>query len=47
MLKSAYGEELLSRTSVFEWRKRFKSSSESENAKIAREMNVDGIFFLC
>jgi hypothetical protein len=24
MLKSAYGEEHLSRTSVFEWHKRFK-----------------------
>jgi hypothetical protein len=44
MLKSAYGEECSLRTSVFEWHKRFKSSSESENAKIAGENNVDCIF---
>jgi hypothetical protein len=29
MLKSAYGEECLSRTSVFEWHKRFKEGRES------------------
>jgi hypothetical protein len=29
MLKSVYGEECLSRTSVFEWRKRFKAGRES------------------
>jgi hypothetical protein len=29
MLKSAYGEECLSRTSVFEFYKRFKEGSES------------------
>jgi transposase len=28
MLKSAYGEECLSRTSVFEWHKRFKEWRE-------------------
>jgi hypothetical protein len=46
MLKSAYNEEFLSRTSEFEWHKRFKSSSESENAKIAGEHKVDCIFFM-
>jgi hypothetical protein len=30
MLTSAYGEECLSRTSFFEWHKRFESSSESK-----------------
>jgi hypothetical protein len=44
MLKSAYGEECLSRTSVFKWHKRFKESSEGENAKIAAENSVDCIF---
>jgi transposase len=29
MLRSAYGEECLSRTSVFEWHKRFKEGRES------------------
>jgi hypothetical protein len=29
MLKSAYGEECLSRTNVFEWHKRFKEGRES------------------
>jgi transposase len=29
ILKSAYGEEYLSRTSVFEWHKRFKERRES------------------
>jgi hypothetical protein len=29
MLKSAYGEEYLSRTSVFEWHKMFKEGRES------------------
>jgi hypothetical protein len=29
MLKSAYGEECLSRTSVFKWHKRFKEGRES------------------
>jgi transposase len=29
MLKSAYGEECLSRISVFEWHKRFKEGRES------------------
>jgi hypothetical protein len=29
MLKSAYGEECLLRTSVFEWHKRFKEGQES------------------
>jgi hypothetical protein len=29
MLKSAYGEECLSRTSVFEWHKRLKERRES------------------
>jgi hypothetical protein len=29
MLKSAYGEEYLSRTSVFEWHKRFKEGQKS------------------
>jgi hypothetical protein len=29
MLKSAYGEECFSRTSVFEWHKRFKEEQES------------------
>jgi transposase len=29
MVKSAYGEECLSRTSVFEWRERFKEGRES------------------
>jgi hypothetical protein len=29
MLKSAYGEECSSRTSVFEWHKRFKEGRES------------------
>jgi hypothetical protein len=29
MLKSAYGEECLSRTSVFEWHKRYKNGQES------------------
>jgi hypothetical protein len=29
MLKNAYGEECLSRTSVFEWHKRFKEERES------------------
>jgi hypothetical protein len=28
MLKSAYGEECLSRTSVFEWHKRFKEAQK-------------------
>jgi hypothetical protein len=46
MLKSAYGEECFSRTSVFEWHNKFKSSLERENAKIAGENNVDCIF-LC
>jgi hypothetical protein len=40
MLKSAYGEECLSRTSVFEWH----IISESKYAKIAAEYNVDCIF---
>jgi hypothetical protein len=40
MLKSAYGEVCLSRTSVFEWHKRFKNSSESENAKIGGEKKM-------
>jgi hypothetical protein len=44
MLKSAYGEECLSRTSVLEWHTKFKESSETENAKIAGENNVDHIF---
>jgi hypothetical protein len=44
MLKSAYGEEYLSRTSVSEWHKIFKSSSENENPKLAGENNVDSIF---
>jgi hypothetical protein len=29
MLKSAYGEECLSRTNVFEWHKRFKEGRQS------------------
>jgi hypothetical protein len=29
MLKCAYGEECFSRTSVFEWHKRFKEGQES------------------
>jgi transposase len=29
MLKNAYGEECLSRTNVFEWRKRFQEGRES------------------
>jgi transposase len=29
MLKSAYGEKCLSRTSVFEWHERFKEGRES------------------
>jgi hypothetical protein len=29
MLKSAYGEECLLRTSVFDWHKRFKEGRES------------------
>jgi hypothetical protein len=44
MLKSAYGEECLLRASVFEWHKRFKSISESENARFAGENNVDCMF---
>jgi hypothetical protein len=44
MLKSAYGEEYLLRTSVFEWHTRFKSSSENEDSKIANENSVDYIF---
>jgi hypothetical protein len=44
MLWTAYGEECLSRTNVFVWHKSFKSSSESENAKISGENNVDCIF---
>jgi hypothetical protein len=44
MLRSAYGPEGLSRTSVFEWHKRFRSSSESESVKIVGENNVDYIF---
>jgi hypothetical protein len=34
-LNSSYGEELLSRTYVFEWHERLKKGSESERAKIA------------
>jgi hypothetical protein len=44
-LRGAYGEECLSRTSVFEWHKRFRSSSEIENPKIAGENKIDCIFF--
>jgi transposase len=38
MLKSAYGEECLSRTSVFEWHKNFKEGRESlqDNARKGR-----------
>jgi hypothetical protein len=42
-LKSAYGEERVWRTNVSELHKRFKSSSQNENAKIAGENNVNCI----
>jgi hypothetical protein len=45
MLKSAYGEECLSRTSAFEWRTISKKSAESESAKITGENNVDCICY--
>jgi hypothetical protein len=45
MLKNAYGEDCLSRPSVFEWHKRFERSLESENAKIAGANNVECIFY--
>jgi hypothetical protein len=43
MLKSVYGEEYLSRTSVFEWHESFRKCSERENTKIAGENIVDSI----
>jgi hypothetical protein len=46
MLKSAYGEACLLRTSVSEWHKKVQRSSESETAKIAGENNVDCIFYV-
>jgi hypothetical protein len=46
MLKSAYDEECLSRTSVFEWHKKVQRSSGSDNARILDENNVECIF-LC
>jgi hypothetical protein len=42
ILKSAYGEECLSKTSVTEWRK----CTESENEKIAVGNDVDSIFYV-
>jgi hypothetical protein len=45
MSKIAYDDECLSRKSVFEWYKCFKSSSESANTKNPVENNVDCIFF--
>jgi hypothetical protein len=41
MVKNVYREQV-----CFEWHKRFKKGSESENAKIAGENNVDCIFFI-
>jgi hypothetical protein len=35
MLKSAYGEEYLSRTSVFEWHERFK---EAQNVRMQKSL---------
>jgi hypothetical protein len=45
MLKSAFGEEFLSRTSVIEWYKRLEEGGESDKAKIAGENNLDCIFY--
>jgi hypothetical protein len=45
MLKSAYGEECLSRTSVFEWHKRRIEAQNARMQKIADENNVDYIFY--
>jgi hypothetical protein len=46
MLKSAYGEECLSRTSVFEWRERFKEGRESLEDDEGKKTML-AAFFLC
>jgi disulfide oxidoreductase YuzD len=44
-LRSAYGEECSYRTNVFEYIEVSKKGSDSENAKMAGENNVDCIFY--
>jgi hypothetical protein len=45
MLKSAYGEEFLSRTSVSEWHKRFKEAQKVRMQKLRVKKMLSA--FLC